>query len=213
MNKANYISVTELQGYNPNMDFSKYSTTVLSGIITRASDFVDEYLNYSLKVEDVVDETCKANATTDGDLLIFTKKIPIISVSKIELKLGTYTSNLSLVDGDGEAKYDIPDSQQHIRYPYSQIELAGTVSLTNFYDVRNRHYYARISYKAGYYDIPSGIKDAVSLIALSKITIPSNPQRLRSASQGAISMSYDNRESIMMKDAKEILNKYKKVTY
>jgi len=213
MNKANYISVSELKEWNPNMDFTKHSTTVLSGIITRASDFVDEYLNYSLKVEDITDETCQANADTNGDLIIFTKKVPIISVSAIELKLGTYTSNLSLVDGNGDPKYDIPDSQRHIRYPYSQIELTGTVSLTNFFTVRLRAYYIRVSYRAGYSTIPSGIKDATNLISLSNMRRPSTFQRLRSATQGAISVGYNTRNPELMKEAKEILNKYRKNTY
>jgi len=213
MNKTNYISVDELKAWNPNMDFSKHSTIVLSGMITRASDYIDEYINYSLKVEVITNETCQAKASTDGDLIIFTKKIPIVSVSKIELKLGTSISELGLIDGNGDAKYDIPDSKRHIRYPYSEIELSGNISISNFFSVRNRFSYARISYMAGYYTIPSGIKEATGLIVLSNMRRPATSQNLRSMSQGAISMSYNTRESTMLKEAKEILNKYRKNTY
>ena len=46
MNKDNYLGVDDFKAWNPNMDFNKHSVTVLSGIITRAADIVDEYLNY-----------------------------------------------------------------------------------------------------------------------------------------------------------------------
>lgn len=216
MNKSNYISATEFQNWNPETDFSAYSAPTLSGMITRAADWVDEFLGYSLKVEDISNELSKANATPDGDLLIFTKKIPIISVSGIALKLGTFVSSLSLEESDGSAKYDIPEPNYHIRYPYSQIELSGTVSISDFFQTRSRHYFVRTSYKAGYYTIPSTIKDAINLVAKDIFMRQTNPMDLSSVSQGAIRMAYRKQEggkSDFIKDAIRLLEPFRKRHY
>ena len=207
MIKANYISVNEFKDWNPETDFSDYSVVTLSGMITRASDWVDNYLGYSLMVEDIENELAEATVTTDGDLIIFPRKIPIVAVYKIGLKLGQYDTDLVLEDESGKY-YDIPEPRHHILYPFQQLQLTGKVALKNLLQVRTRLYYTQISYRAGYEKIPDVIKDAVNLVAKDIFMRQVNPMGLGSVSQGGISMSYQSGESDLIKRAKELLEPY-----
>lgn len=212
MIKANYISTDEFKSWNPETDLSAYNVTTLSGMITRASAWVDDHLNYSLKVENITNEiNSDAKITSDGDLVIFPKKIPIVSVSKIELKLGSYASELSLTDGDGNLLYDIPDPEHHILYPFQTIQATGTLSISSFYDLRTRQFYVRLTYRAGYATIPDAIKDATNLVVMDILVRAKNPIRARNVSQGGISMAFKVGDSGLILDAKRLLDSYKKV--
>ena len=208
MNKENYLSVDEFKEFNPEIDFSAYEIATLSGMITRASAWVDNYLNYSLKVEDITDELAEANVTTDGDLMIFTRKIPIVSVSKIGLKLGEYDTSLEIEDSSGNKYYDIPEPQHHILYPFQQLQLTGKVALKNLLQVRTRLYFTQVSYRAGYETIPDAIKDAVNLVTKDIFQRQRNPVGVSGVSQGGISITYRAGESVLLKDAKRLLEPY-----
>ena len=207
MIKKNYISVDEFKEWNPETDFSNYSITTLSGMITRASAWVDDYLNYSLMIEDIENELAEATVTTDGDLMIFPRKIPIVDVYKIGLQLGQYDTDLVLEDESGKY-YDIPEPKHHILYPFQQLQLTGKVALKDLLQVRTRLYYTQISYRAGYETIPDTIKDAVNLIAKDIFMRQVNPMGLGSVSQGGISISYQSGESYLIRRAKELLEPY-----
>jgi hypothetical protein len=207
MIKANYISVDEFKDWNPETDFSDYSVVTLSGMIARASDWVDNYLGYSLMIEDIENELTEATVTTDGDLIIFPRKIPIVAVYKIGLKLGQYDTDLILEDESG-TYYDIPEPRHHIVYPFQQLQLTGKVALKDLLQVRTRLYFTQISYRAGYETIPDAIKDAVNLVAKDIFMRQANPMGLGSVSQGGISMSYRSGESDLIKRAKELLEPY-----
>jgi len=142
MNEANYITVEEFKDWNPEIDFGQYADTTISGMIKRASKRIDTYLGYSLKIETLSDEQIETAAvSSDGDLLIFPRKIPIVSISAIKLKLGSYESSLDLTDGNGNAMYDIPEPRHYILYPYQEIQLTGKVSIRNFYDLRQKTFF------------------------------------------------------------------------
>jgi len=214
MIKANYITIDELKDWNAETDFSKYSAVTLSGMISRASRWVDKFLGYSLHLETRVGEQLQdCFVSSNGDLYIYPLKIPIVNVSKITLKLGSYSSDLGIIDNDGNAVYDIPEPKNHILYPYQEIQLTGKVSIRNFYDLRTKKFYVKLDYTAGYETIPDDIKDAVNLVAKDIFMRQANPMDLSSISQGAISMTYRKQEggkSDLIKDAIRILNYYKK---
>lgn len=216
MEKANYISTTEFQDWNPETDFTNFTTVTLSGMITRASDWIDKFLGYSLKVEDITGEKQDAIINSDGDLVIYTRKIPIVSVSQIKLVLGTYDYTLDLESGSGEAKYDIPDPANKIYYPIYELSGSGEgyLDLQKFLSFRSRRIFAKVNYRAGYATIPDAIKDAVNLVAKDIFMRQVNPMNLKSASQGGITMVYADQEageSDLIKDAMRILQPYRKV--
>lgn len=217
MNSANYITVAEFQTMNPELDFTGFSDPTISGMIRTASQGMDNYLQYSLAVEDIVAEKNEALVNSHGNLMIFTRKFPIISVSAVSLKLGTVNTDLSLTDGAGNARYEIPDRARNIVYPYQELAFTGTFSIRNFYAIRGLQIYTKVSYRAGFVTIPDDVKDACSLWTRDIFTRQANPMDLKSINQGAISMSFrdldpDTGDARWLKQAKSILSSYKKYT-
>ena len=218
MNAANYITVGEFQTMNPETDFSQYQTTTLSGMISRASANMDNYLQFSLGVEDISQEATEAMVSPRGNLIIYTRKAPIVSVSAIRLKLGTVHLDLNLTDSAGNARYDIPARARSITYPYQEIAMTGVFSVRNFFQLRQYELFALVSYRAGYETIPQDLKDACNLWAKDIFIRQANPMDLSAANQGAISMTYKNRggqnseDSKWVQEAKQILNSYKRIT-
>ena len=212
MNKANYITVNEFENWNTETDFSDFSSITLSGMISRASRWVDSYLNYSLSIEDIT-EKLETRITPDHDLVIFTRKIPIVSVSSLKLVLGTYSFGLSLEESDGTKRYDIPDPKHYILYPFWQLSGQGYLNVRKYLEMRYRTVFTEISYRAGYETIPDDIKDAVNLITKDIFNRQTNPMLLNSIVQGGITMSYGRSrgESDYIKEAKVILDRYKRV--
>lgn len=212
MTNMNYITVDEFKNFNPEIDFSSYSDVTISGMISRASKWVDGYLGYDLQIEDIENEKADAIVNSDGDIMIFPRKFPVHSVSKLEIVLGTYSIELDLQDNDGENNYVIPSNQRYIFYPYYAFETEGKMIKTTPFKMRLRKYFTRISYRAGYETIPDDIKDAVNLVAKDIFNRQTNPMLLNSTSQGGISMSFrGGEESDYVKQAKVILDRYKRV--
>lgn len=214
MTSTNYITITEFKSFNPETDFSAYTDATLSGMVQRASAWVDNYLSYTLGIETISNELAETIVSNQGNLVIYTEKIPIVSVSAISLKLGTVSVNLNLTDGNGNIRYNIPRRANYVMYPYQELSTTGTVSIRNFFDVRMLDIFTQITYVAGYQTIPSDIKDAVSLVAKDIFIRQANPMNVASISQGGISLSFRDRtdgESDMILDAKAILNRYRKI--
>lgn len=213
---ANYITVTEFQTMNPEIDFTNYSDATISGMINRASGSIDNYLQHSLDLEEVVGEKCEAQITSQGNLIIFPRKTPVQSVSAIKLKLGTVSLDLNLTDGAGNPRYDIPSRQTSVMYPYQEISMTGVFSVRNFYQLRGVEIYTVISYLAGYETIPPDIKEAVNLWTKDVFMRQANPMDIKSGNQGAINISYRDRDAnsgdgTYMKQAKGILQNYRRV--
>lgn len=216
MNSANYISNAEFADMNPELDLSNYSPLTISGMIQRASAQMDNYLEYSLGIEEISSEKSEAIITREGNLMVFTRKFPVVSVSAISLKLGTVSLDLTLTDGSGNARYDIPYRARSVTYPYQEISMTGTFSVRNFMQIRGREIFSVISYRAGFETIPSDLKDACSLITRDIFIRQANPQDLSSATQGATSQAFRAKDEVgdssWVKQAKEIMKSYRRLT-
>lgn len=214
MQSTNYITVTEFKTFNPETDFSNYTDPTISGMISRASAWVDNYLLYTLPIEDISNELNEGIVDSDGNLVIYTQKVPIQSVSQIKIKLGTVQSTLLLTDGNGNDRYNIPYRKSYILFPFQELATTGTITISNFYNLRPIKVFTQTSYRAGYETIPSDIKDAVNLVAKDIFIRQANPLNVASISQGGISMSFRDRtdgKSDMILDAEGILKKYRKL--
>lgn len=212
MNAANYITVTEFQNMNPEVDFSNYNDTTISGMIKSASAGMDNFLNYSLGIETITDEKNEAIVDSEGNLRVFVRKMPVQSVSALQLKLGTVSLDLQLTTG-GTDRYEIPTRGSYVLYPFQEVALTGTFSVRNFYQMRGRTIYTKMTYVAGYATIPQDIKDACNLWTKDIFIRQANPMDIKGTNQGAIGMSFkDDKESKWLTQAKEILFKYQGVT-
>lgn len=213
---ANYISVTDLTNFNPNLDTSLYTTTTLSGVITRASAWVDNYIGYSLKYETITNEKIQSHVNADGSLVIFPAKQPIDTISAVAIKKGSINLTLSLTNGT-TTNYDLLPSYRptQIVFPNNQISVTGNATIASFFSLRQVKFNTIVTYAAGYQTIPSDIQDAVGLIATDFITRNINSSGANSVSQGEISYNFSDRSSgdnDKIRDAKQLLQGYKRVS-
>lgn len=213
-----YITVSEFCSYNPELDFSSYTDATISGMVLRASQAAANYLQYDPLLDTVVDEQAEAVVSSDGNLVIYTRKIPVVSVQAVTLTIGASQVNLSLTDGNGRARYILPSRAHSIVYPYISLAWTGTMSIMNFFDIRNRDIYTKISYTAGYAldSFPPDMKDAINLLAKDIFIRQANPMNMSSMQQGGISMSFRNPNdangnTALQNQAYSILNSYKRV--
>jgi hypothetical protein len=211
----NYISNTQFTDYNPEIDVSLYTSATLSGMITRASAAIDDYLGYSLLAEDITGEKATGLIDSSNNMVIYTRKRPINSVSSVQIVKGTYSGTIDLLSGS-TPKYDIPSTKDRIIFPGQDITMS-TVSIIEWGALKNTNWFTLVSYNAGYqgYNIPVPIQDATQLWTMDIIMRKQNPGGATRIQQGGISISYESREgeSDLIKDAKALLAPYKRVAY
>jgi len=207
---ANYITVQELQDFNPGIDFSRYTTTTISGMISRASKWMDSYLGYSLQAETITDEVAEGIVDSNGDLVIFPTKIPVTAVSGITLVRGTNTIDLTLTSG-GTNRFHLTSGGSYITYPHEEFSFSGTTLLNNFLELKGTVFFIKLDYTAGYSTIPDDLKDACNLVARDVVARNLNPMGANRIQQGGVSYSFENNrdgDSDNIRDAKQILNNY-----
>lgn len=209
---SNYLNQTDFRSLNPTLDLSSYTDATVSGIISRVCAQVDNYLNYSLGLESITNEKSVGYISSKGDLVIFPRKKPVLSVSSIELVKGTESINLVLTNGSLN-KYDIPSDQASIVYPGYELSTNSVSTLANFAELRGKLFYTQIDYVAGYQTIPDDILEAIDLLAKARFAANMNAGGASRVRQGEIEISYGNGgRNEFESDAYSILNKYKRVT-
>lgn len=214
MVKANYITVDEFTNFNPGIDTSRYTTTTISGMISRASSWIDNYLGYSLQAEPIVGEVSEGIIDSYGDLVVFPKKIPVISVQGIRITRGTNFIDLNLVDVNNTSRINLADEAKYIVYPREEFSFQGASIIVNFYELRGTPFSVDLDYTAGWNTIPDDLKDACNLITRDQFARSANPLGASRIQQGAVSYAFDNGsrgsdgDSDNIRDAKQILNNY-----
>lgn len=216
----NLITTDEFKSKAPEVDTSRYDNPTLSGFIKQASEEVGRYLQYEPLAEAIADELKEARVTTDGDLLVFPAKIPIISVSALSIKKGTTELTLTLQDSQGNDKFNIDYTQRHLRFPAGEIILQGqTVLLTDFFSLRATQFFSKMSYRAGYEadNLPETIKEATVLYTREKLARAQNTAGAKRITQGGITLEYAQRgdkfggKSDLVVDAEKLLRPYRRI--
>lgn len=216
MTNLNIITVTDFQNYAPEVDISAYSGATISGMISQASQIASDILQYTPLAEVIIGEIGEGRITTEGDLIIFPAKVPVQSVSAIHLVKGTTDVTLTILDGEGNPRYNIDWQKRHIRYPNYEFSTQTAGLLTNLWSLRGRQFYYKLDYRGGFEvsELPASITHAVVLIVRDIISQRSNPTGADSISQGGISFSYSSGgtgDSAYMKEAKKILGDYRRI--
>ena len=183
--------------------------------IAAAEKQVDNYLGYTtasgIFAEHITAEKAKGKVNGEGDLVVFPNKIPIISVSGIDLVKGTSSVSLSLTDSAGTARYDIPVEADRIYYPNQEFSLTGTSTIGSFFNVKFMTFFTKLNYIAGYTTVPADIRLATVNLVADIVMRHSNKEGLISMSQGRISKTWMNREgaSDFYLDAINLLSPYR----
>lgn len=212
---VNIISTAQFQQFAPDADISQYNDPTVSGIISQASQIVADYLEYTPVAEALVDEQASGIITTDGDLVIYPNKIPIIEVTGLFIAKGATSIAITLTNSSGTPKYNLDYTNRYIRYPYGEITLQGVPIFTNFYSLRGTQFYTRLSYRAGFepYNMPPSIIQATILIVRDILAKKYNQSGATKIQQGGISLEFSQfnaGESALMKEAKRLLGPYRR---
>lgn len=214
MTDNNIITVSEFGNFAPEVDTTRFDNPTLSGFISAASKMASDYLEYTPLAEGVTNEVKMGTIDTRGDLIIFPQKIPIISVSAINIFRGATTVALTL-QSSGTDKFNIDYTSRHIRYPYEEITLQGTPVFSDFLSLRGTQFYTKISYRGGFEvsALPTSIKQAVVLLTKDLIGNQFNQMGASRISQGSLSFAFEDRkgESNLVKDAFKLLGPYRRV--
>ena len=217
MEHINLITTTEFANLAPEVDTSRYTDATLSGKITQASRMADDYLGYSPNAESITEELRESTIDSNGDLIIRPAKLPIISVSAITLSKGSSSGDvaLTLTEG-GNARYNVDFSGRYIRFPYAGISSLGVPTFMNFYELRGKQFYTKLSYRGGYEDgdLPEVIKLATVLLTREIIARAMNTAGAKKISQGGISIEYSARDgkSDLVIDAERMLRPYRRIS-
>lgn len=215
MTDLNLITVAELALYAPDLDTSRYDATTISGLISGGSKMATDFLQFTPLAEDIANELKEAKITTDGDLLIFPAKIPIISISSLSISKGSTDISVTLTNSAGDPKYNIDYNRRHVRFPYGEITLSGVPIFTDFYALKSTQFYTKMSYRGGFEvsALPMPIKQAVVLYMREQITRSFNSSGATRISQGGISLEFAQKEgkSDLVRDAERLLAPYRRI--
>lgn len=220
LTKGDYISVDDFKAQAPEVDVSQYTPATLSGFITSASRQIDRWLNIpaSLTIEHIADEKSESSIDPDGNLIVWPKKIPIVTLSGIALVKGTDTIDLDLENSAGDPRYDIIDDTQ-IAYPQQALAITSVSIIGSFGSIAQTRFYTELDYQAGFQDIPEDIQDATVLWVRDIVARSANPYGASEIRQGGVAIKYGSgvrtveaHDTDMIRDAKERLRPYKRVS-
>lgn len=215
----NFITVTELENACVGYDLSKYTQTTLSGVITRATAYAEDFCEYSFLQEEIVAEKTEGQINPDRDFVVAPKKIPITELRSMTIRKGTFSADVSLFDGNGVARYDIPKRGDLI-YVNGDVVTFDSVSIVSLEALRNTTFFVEISYTAGYpwSDRPQTLVDAITLLCQDEISRSFNTSGASELRQGAVTIKYASQttnqthKSDRQLDAESKLALYKRVT-
>jgi len=219
MTNASIVTVTDFQALAPEVDTTRYDNPTISGILSQASQVASDILGFNPMLEVIVDEVKEGRITTEGDLLVFPAKVPIVSVQGITLNKGPVSVSVGLTDGNGNNRYNIDYSQRHIRYPYNEITLNGSPVFVDFYSLKYTQFYVKLSYTAGwsYTNLPGSIKQATILLARDIFSNQYNQMGASRITQGSLTIEYKTNDpqgkqrSKLVADAYRLLAPYRKM--
>jgi len=189
--------------------------------ITTAEKQVNKYLGYTtasgILNEQIVDETAISHVDSEGNLLVFPRKVPINSISAIDLIKGTDVVTLTLTNDADTAKYNIPTTADYILYPGYELSITGTSIIKSFMDLKFLKFFSRIDYIAGYTEVPADIRQATVNLVADIVMRHTNKEALESITQGRVSKRWFSRweasgqpgKSDFVLDAEKLLNPYR----
>lgn len=210
----NYCTVTDLQNYLMITIDSSFHTQIETWIAAAEKE-IDNFLGYTtasgIMSEAITGETARSYIDSDSNLMVFPQKIPIISVSSLQLVKGSDSITISLTTDAGDNRYTIPSTADYILYPDDELSITGASVISSFADVRYTKFFSKMNYIAGYTAVPSDLRMATVDLVSNFIMRHANKEGLRSITQGRISKTFMAKagQSDFVTDAYARLKPYK----
>lgn len=178
-------------------DIDNSFSSQLEDWIASAETQVNNYLGYTtasgIFAETITSEVAKSFVDSDLNLKIFPRKTPIISVQGISLAKGTTRLPITLVNGAGVAKYNIPSTANYISYPQYEFAVTGGSIISNLSSIRGTEFYTHLSYVGGYTQVPPDIRLATVNLTSDTIMRHANKEGLSSITQGRVTKRWADR--------------------
>ncbi len=199
------------------IDINDSFSDQINNWISIAEDDVNKFLGYTtasgVLAEEITNEvSTSAIVNNNNDLVIYTRKRPIISVSGMGLSKGSESLTLSLTTGS-ENRYNIPEPRNYILYPEREISTTGgSLIIGGFRGMRSSDFLVNLSYIAGYTTVPGPINLATIMLASDYILRHENKNGLSMIQQGRVTKEFFQRkggESDLKLDAQDLLRPYR----
>lgn len=208
---ANYITQEEFTQQHPATDLSQYTASTVSGMISEASAYVDNFCQVDgFDLQSVTGEKSEVVITNQGDLQVHPRRFPLLSISAIDLKRGTFSLALTLTSG-ATSLVEIPTSRRYAVYPNTYLTSVGTFTINDLRAVRPYDVFAEVDYLGGYQTIPGPIKVATMLIFRDLVNKRLNVVGASQITQGGITIKYAEKtdgKSDDVRDAETLLAPY-----
>ena len=210
-NLQNYLRVT-ISGSN----LESHIDTVF---IPTVEKFINNYCFQPNGFEEVTitRERVQGLVTSDGELFIRPKNKPVNTLTELQIGKGTSYTTLQLTDNNGDTRYEITESS-HIIFPNQEISLTGTFTISSFWDLRYKRFFAKVSYTTGFETLPADLVHAATLLLASMYRKGEpeigNKKGLRGFSQGQLQAQYiidTSGKDELVNQALSLLNHYKNV--
>jgi len=214
-----YATITDLENLllvSVDNSFTAQVEKWISGAETKVNNYLGFTTASGLWNEQVTGELIDSRVDGDLNLVIYPRKRPINSVSKIELWKGTQNMSLGLTDDSGNTRYIIPAQKNVVVYPSTELDTSSaSYSLSSFAGVKFSRWYTKMDYIAGYTTIPLDITEATVLLTADTFMRHANKEGLVSLTQGRVSKRWQERslrgdgKSDLEEQAYRQLNHYK----
>lgn len=215
----NLITVSGFKARNPEIDTSSWADTTVSGFISTATRAIQNFCQVDAFLTTTVSgEQSKTIITPMGDLLVWTRVRPIVSVTAIRLVKGGFSTTLTLSGSNGQLYYQKPYPYNSINYPSSYLAGTGTLMIggsTQLVTLRSANTYTEIDYKGGFTTVPEDLQDACDLWVRDIMMRRLNPMGAMEVRQGSVSFSRALRSSgnnqnsfdtVWVQEARQILS-------
>ncbi len=208
-----YCDQTDVENFLLLTIDSSFSPQIDDWIAT-AEKMVNIYTGYTtasgILTEQITGEMAISHVDGESNLMIFPRKIPIISLSNVQLLKGTSNITLNLVN-QGITRYNIPTTADYILYPDWEMSLSGASIISSFGYIKYTKFFSKIDYIAGFAEVPADIRLATTNLVADMVMRHSNKEGLTSITQGKVSKRWQGRDnqSDFVRDAYDLLKNYR----
>lgn len=191
----NYITQDEFAARYPATNLSQFSASTISGMISEASQYVDNFCQVDgFDLRTVIAEKVEATITNTGDFLFYPRRTPVSAVYSINLSRGSFSLDLTTVSGTGSL-VQIPTRGTSFRYPSTFQTSVGTFTINDLAALRGENLLATVNYLGGYETIPGPIKVATMLVLRDMVNRATlNVAGASSVTQGGITIKYSEKK-------------------
>ena len=209
-----YCSIEDIENFLL-IDIDPSFTGQVNTWIAQAEKWAENFTGFTCPngflQETIVDEVLDGTISSNLDLVIFPRKHPVTSVSSITLTRGTFVISLTLANGAGTPKYNIPAPGNKVIYPAFEFSISGVSIFSSFGVLKPTSFFTKMTYTGGYATVPPDVSLATVNLASDILMRHANKEGLEMITQGRITKRWHENsqgKSQFVLDAENLLHTY-----